>query len=66
MKSRDGHVVSCRFTRRLEKVTQLIVDKVVDRLGKLNAEEADWSSWFVGEGDSQLICGRCSTNEERL
>ena len=65
MKSREGQVVSCRFTGRLEKVTQLI-DKVVDRLGKLNAEEAVWSSWFVGEGVAQLIRGRCSTNEERL
>ena len=65
MKSREGQVVSFRFTGRLEKVTQLI-DKVVDRLGKLNAEEEVWSSWFVGEGDAQLIRGRCSTNEERL
>ena len=46
-------------------MTQLI-DKVVDRLGKLNAEEAVWSGWFVGEGEAQLIRGRCSTNEERL
>ena len=38
MKRREGQVVSCRFTRRLEKVTQLI-DKVVDGLGKLNAEK---------------------------
>ena len=65
MKSREGQVVSFRFTGRLEKVTQLI-DKVVDRLGKLNAEETVWSGWFVGEGDAQLISGRCSTNEERL
>ena len=65
MKSREGQAISYKFTGRLEKVSQLI-DKVVDRLGKLNAEEAVWSGWFVGEGEAQLIRGRCSTNEERL
>ena len=65
MKSREGQAVSCRFTGRREKVSQLIY-KVVGRLGKLNAEEAVWSNWFVGEGEAQLIRGRCSTNEERL
>ena len=65
MKSREGQAVSYRFTGRLQKVSQLI-DKVVDRLGKLNAEEAVSLGWFVGEGEVQLICGRCSTNEERL
>ena len=65
MKRQEGQALSCKLTGRLEKVTKLI-DKVVDGLGKLNAEEAVWSSWFVGEGDAQLIRGRCSTNEERL
>ena len=65
MKSREGQAVNCTFTGRLEQVTQLI-DKVVDRLGKLNAEEAVWSGWFVGEDDAQLIRGRCSINEERF
>ena len=65
VKRREGQVVTCRFTRRLEKVTQLI-EKVVDGLGKLNAEEAVWPGWFIGEGDAQLIYGRFSTNEECL
>ena len=51
VKRREGQVVTCRFTRRLEKVTQLI-EKVVDGLGKLNAEEAVWPGWFIGEGDA--------------
>ena len=38
MKRREGQAGSNRFTGRLTKVTQLI-DKVVDGLGKLNAEE---------------------------
>ena len=46
-------------------MTQLI-DKAVDGLGELNAEEGVWSDWFVGESDAQLIRGKCSTNEERL
>ena len=41
MKGREGQVVNSRFIGRLKKVTQLI-DKVVDQLGKLNAEEAIW------------------------
>ena len=48
------------------KVSDLADDKVVDGLGKLNVKEAIWSGCFVGEGDTKLICGRCSTNEECL
>ena len=51
MKRREGQTISCRLTGRLEKVTQLI-DKVVDGLGKLNAEETVWPGWFVGEGNA--------------
>ena len=65
MKMREGQVASCRFIGRLAKVMQLI-DKVVDTLCKLNAEDVVWSGWFVGEGDAQLIRGGCSTNEECL
>ena len=37
MKRREGQVGSSRFTGQLATVTQLI-DKVIDGLGKLNAE----------------------------
>ena len=65
MKRRAGQVVNCRITGRLKKVTQLI-DGAVDGLDKLTAEETVWSGWFVGEGDAQLIRGRCSTSGDRL
>ena len=65
MKRRTGQTVNCRITGRLAKVTQLI-DGVVEGLDKLPVEETVWSGWFVGEGDAQLIRGRCSTSEDRL
>ena len=51
MKRQEGQALSCKLTGRLEKVTKLI-DKVVDGLGKLNAEEIVWPGWFVGEGNA--------------
>ena len=65
MKRREGQAGSIRFTGRLAKLTQLI-DKVVDGLDKLKAEEGIWSCWFVGEGDAQMIHGRCTTKEDHL
>ena len=35
-------------------------------LDKLTTEEIVWSGWFVGEGDAQLIRGRCSTSRDRF
>ena len=55
---REGQVGSTLFTSRLEKVTQLI-DKAIDGLARLNDEEGVWFGWFVGEGDAQIIRGRC-------
>ena len=45
------------------KVTEF---KVVDGLDKLNMEEEVCLGWFVGEGVAQMICGRCTTNEDCL
>ena len=56
IKRREGQTGN--ITGRLEKVTQLI-DKVVDGLARLNDEEGVWFGWFVGEGDAQIIRGRC-------
>ena len=64
-KRREGLVGSTRFTSRLEKVTRLI-DKVVVGLARQNEEEGVWFGWFVGEGDAQIIRGRCPSNEYRL
>ena len=58
-------VGSIRFMGKLEKVTRLI-DKVVEGLARLNEEEGIWFRWFVSEGDAQIICGRCPSNEYRL
>ena len=49
MKRWEGHAGRIRFTGRLAKVSQ-VIDKAVDGLDKLNAEEEGWSGWFVGEG----------------
>ena len=65
MKRSKGRTSSNMSTSRLENVTQLI-DKVVDGLDRLNEEEGVWSRWFVGEGDAQIIHGRCPSNEYRL
>ena len=40
-----------------------LIDKVVDGLARLNEEEGVWFGWFVGEGDTQTIRGRCPSNE---
>ena len=32
----------------------------------MNEKEGVWSGWFIGEGDGQVICGMCSSNEYRL
>ena len=58
MKRREGQTSGNMFTGSLEKVTQLI-DRVVDCLDRLNEKERVWSGWFVGEGDAQIICGKC-------
>ena len=65
MKRREGHVGRTLFTGRLEKVTQLI-DKAIDGLTRLNDEEGLLFGWFVGEGDAQIIRGRCPSREYRL
>ena len=62
MKRREGLAGSTMFTIKLEKVTCLI-DKVVDGLARLNEEEGVQFGWFVGEGDAQIMRGRCPSNE---
>ena len=32
----------------------------------MNEEEGFWFGGFGGEGDAQIICGRCLSNEYRL
>ena len=63
MKRSGGQTGS--ITSRLEKVTQLI-NKAIDGLERLNDEYGVWSGWFVGEGDGQIIRGKCPSNEYRL
>ena len=43
-----------------------LIHEVVDGLERLNEEEGVWFGWFVGEGDGQIIHGRCPSNEYRL